>query len=304
MEYLRILESPPLRDAVAIAAFGGWNDASEVATFAARYLVQYWNARKMAELDPEEFYVFTETRPHVRIAGRFQRRIEWPANEFYYHVDRKGARDYVIITGVEPQLKWRTFAESIAAFCRDIGVTTFVTLGGLVADVPHTLPVRLSGTSSQPQTSQRLRRLGVEPTRYEGPTGIVGVLNSTCAQHGITTASIWGTVPDYLSATPNVKVTLAILDRLSSFLGLNLELGDLRTLEGQFDRQVSEALAENPEVQAYVQELEERERSGGKPPQEDLRPGTETLPSSDALIRELEDFLRRRQKGQGGGQPS
>ncbi len=302
MEYLRVTERPSLRNAVAIAAFAGWNDASEVATFAARYLVQRWSARKTAELDPEEFYVFTDTRPHVRITGRFQRRIEWPANEFYYHIDRKGTRDYLIIVGVEPQLKWRTFAETVVAFCREVGVSTLVTLGGLVADVPHTMPVRLSGTSSQPQTSQHLRRLGVEPTRYEGPTGIVGVLNNICAQHGITAASIWGTVPDYLSATPNVKVTLAILDRLASFLGLDLELADLRTLESQFDRQVSEALAENPEVQAYVQELEERERSGRKSSDVEPRSGPETLPSSEALIHELEDFLRRR-RGQSGSQP-
>lgn len=300
MEHLRVFDGPRLRDPVAIAAFGGWNDASEVATFAARFLVQQWGARKMAEIDPEEFYVFTETRPHVHIAGRFQRQIEWPANEFYYHVDHEGRRDFVVIIGVEPQLKWRTFATTVLEYCRQIGVTTLVTLGGLIADVPHTVPVRLSGTSSSPKTSQRLRQLGVEPTRYEGPTGIVGVLNSVFAREGFAAASIWGTVPDYLSATPNIKVSLAILDRLNSLLDLKANLSELRLLEGQFDRQVSEALAENPEVQAYVEELEERERSGRKG-QEGGRPAPEPLPSSDALIRELEDFLRRRQRGQGGG---
>lgn len=300
MEYLRVLEEPELRAPVMIAAFAGWNDASEVATYSARYLVSQWTARKLAQIDPEEFYVFTETRPTVRIAGRFQRRIDWPANDLYYFVNTAGDHDFVVLIGVEPQLKWRTFAQTIANYAKRLGVTTLVTLGGLVADVPHTVPVKISGTSNAPRISQELRRVGVEPTRYEGPTGIVGVLNATCAEMGIHTGSMWGSVPDYLSATPNLKVVTAILDRLNALLTLDLDLTEMHLLESQFDRQVDEALAENPEVQAYVRELEARERGAGDTEPGDPKPQGEHLPSSDSLIRELEDFLRRRQKGQGG----
>lgn len=287
-----------------IAAFAGWNDASEVATFSARFLTQQWGARKIAELDPEEFYDFTETRPQVRIRGRFQRHIEWPANEFFAHADPLGRRDYVVLIGVEPQLKWRTFANTVAAYAHELGVTTLVALGGLVADVPHTLPVKLSGTSNSARMSQRLRAAGVHPTRYEGPTGVIGLLNATFANEGLHTASIWGSVPDYLSASPNVKVAGSILERLDTLLNLRVDLSDLKLVENQFDRQVTEALAENPEVQAYVQELEERERAGREAEEQEPRPNAEPLPSSDVLIRELEDFLRRGDGGQSGNPPA
>ncbi|MHB9091277.1 MAG: PAC2 family protein [Chloroflexota bacterium] len=280
-----------------IAAFAGWNDASEVATFSARFLTQQWEARKIAEIDPEDFYNFTETRPNVRIAGRFQRRIDWPANEFFAHVDTAGRRDFVVLLGVEPQLKWRTFADAVVTYAHELGVTTLVALGGLVADVPHTLPVKLSGTSNSARMSQRLRAAGIQPTRYEGPTGIVGLLSAAFANEGLHTASIWGSVPDYLSASPNIKVAGTILDRLDTLLNLHVDLSDLKLVENQFDRQVTEALAENPEVQAYVQELEERARSGREADEPEPRSNGEPLPSSDVLIRELEDFLRR---GDGG----
>lgn len=305
MEYLRVIDQPELRQPVMVAAFAGWNDASEVATFSARFLVSQWRARKLAEIDPEEFYDFSETRPTVRIAGRFQRRIDWPANDVYYYSAPGSARDFVILVGVEPQLRWRTFAKTISEFASSLGVTTLVTLGGLIADVPHTLPTRLSGTSNTPKIGQQLRRIGIEPTRYEGPTGIVGVLNAACAAAGIHTGSIWGSVPDYLSATPNIRVAAAMLQKLNALLDLGLDLTEINLMDSQFERQVNEALAENPEVQAYVRELEQRALEthgdeGGDPG----RQGQEPAPGSDSLIRELEDFLRRRQKGQGGNQPS
>jgi proteasome assembly chaperone (PAC2) family protein len=299
LDYLRVFESPQLRDPLMIAAFAGWNDASEVATFAARYLVQEWTARKMAEIEPEDFYDFTETRPTVRIAGRSQRKIEWPTNELYVHIDPNGDRDYIILIGVEPQLKWRTFTDLLIAFAKQHKVSRLVTLGGMVADAPHTLPARLSGTSSSATLAHALRRLGVEPTRYEGPTGIVGVLSTYFARAGMTTASIWGSVPDYLSASPNVKVSLALLEKLGKLLDLDLDLSDLRNLERQFDNQVNEALAENPEVQAYVHELEERLQLD-EPEDEEPNDPPESLPSGRDIVQELEEYLRRRQRGQGG----
>ncbi|MHB1415690.1 MAG: PAC2 family protein [Chloroflexota bacterium] len=303
MDYLHSIEKPRLRDPVLVAAFGGWNDASEVATFSARYLVQQWTARRMAEIDSEEFYVFTETRPHVHIAGRLQRRIEWPANDFFFYQNPNGEHDFIVLVGAEPNLKWHAFTDTLLDFAKENGVTTLVTLGALVADVAHTLPVRLSGTGSSMRLSQRLRQLGIERTRYEGPTGIVGVLNSAFAQAGLPSASLWASVPDYLSAAPNLKASLAMLERLSSLLPITLDLSELRLFTAQFDRQVSEALAQNPEVQSYVRELEERDQ-GRHEEAEEAQPDQEQFPSGEAVIRELEEFLRRRQRGQGGSQPS
>lgn len=297
MEYVQTFVSPQLRNPAMIVAFAGWNDASEVATASARFLVDQWGARKMAEIDPEEFYVFTETRPHVRIAGRTQRRIDWPANEFFYHVGEEGARDFVVLIGVEPQLRWRTFVDGVTRFCKRHGITTVVTLGGLIADVPHTAPVRLSGTGSTSWLAQRLRQLGVEATRYEGPTGILGVLGSALARRRLAVASLWGNVPEYLSASPNPKVVLAMLQRLSALLDFEVDLSELKALGAEFDRQVAAILAENPELRAYVQELEEQQRP---PARARPRPQPEPLPSGEELIRELEEYLRRR-RSQGGG---
>jgi len=296
VDYLRVLANPQLRDPVLIAAFAGWNDASEVSTFAARYLVRQWRARKMADIDPEEFYVFTETRPDVHIAGRFQRRIEWPSNELFFHNNRRGSRDFVVLIGVEPQLKWRTFTDVLIDFCRRQGINTVVTLGGFIADVPHTYPVPLSGTASPSSLARRLRRVGVEATRYDGPTGIVGVLNAACARKGLATASIWGSVPEYLSASPNPKVTLAILEALSALLDLDVDLAGLRRLEVQFEQQVARIVEDNPELAAYVQQLEEQQREvqGG------LGSEQESWSSGEDLIRDVEEYLRRRRNQSNG----
>lgn len=300
MEYLRTLASPQLRDPVLIAAFEGWNDASEVATFALRYLADQWSVRKMAEIDAEEFYVFTETRPYVRITGHLQRRIEWPGNEFYYHIDRNGKRDLVLLIGVEPQLKWRTFADVIASFCQRHSINTVVTVGGLVGDVPHTLPATLTGNARPDWLARRLRRLGVASTRYEGPTGILGVLSAACARRRMATASIWGQVPEYLSASPNPRVSLAIIERLRDLLGFSVDLSEAKQLVAEFDRQVTEILAENPELQAYVQELEEQEQAERREEEQPKQMGEEPLPSGEEIVREVEAFLRRRHRGQRG----
>lgn len=299
---IRTYARPQLREPVLIAAFAGWNDASEVATFSAQFLIDQWNMRKMAEIDPEEFYVFTETRPQVRIPGRFQRHIEWPSNEFFYHINKAGERDIMVLLGVEPDLKWRTFTDALTGFCRQYGVTTIVTLGALVADVPHTLPVRLAGTGSPAQFAKRLRQVGVETTRYAGPTGINGVLNSSSARKRFATASIWGSIPEYLSASPNPKVALAMLERLSALLDFEVDLTELQLVEAQFDRQVSEIVAEDPELQAYIQQLEARRQAERPPSRRRRRAEQEPLPSSEELIRDLEEYLRRR-RGQDGEEP-
>ncbi len=303
VDYISRYASPELRNPVLIAAFAGWNDASEAATFAVRYLIQQWRARKLAEIDPEEFFVFTDSRPHVRVAGRFQRRVEWPANEFFFHTDADGERDYVLLLGTEPQLKWRTFTNTLLSFCRQQGIRTIVTLGGLVADVPHTLPVRLSGVGSPAWLARKMRRLGITPTQYEGPTGIVGVLNAASVRRRMVAASIWAPSPEYLSASPNPKVALALLSALRGLFDLPVELDGLESLEAQFDRQVAELMAGDEELQEYVRQLEEQVQAeeAGRFEAEEEEPG-QALPSGEDLIRDVEEYLRRRRAQ--GGKPS
>ena len=288
MQYISKLEHPELRNPVLIAAFEGWNDASEVATWAARSLIRQWAAVKFAEVDPEEFYVFTETRPQVRWVEQ-QRTINWPANEFFYHQDPQGERDFIVLKGIEPNLRWRTFIETIMEMISEMHVSVVITLGGLLAAVPHTQPARLTGTATDPDLLKHLQEIRVNTSRYEGPTGIVGVLSNALNQAQIPTASLWGNVPHYLSAQPNVKVSLAMLRQLSKVLHLDLDLGRVERRAARFDTQVNEAVASNTEIASYVRQLEEQEGRVG----EDTLPTTEELPSGEAMVKELEEFLRQ-----------
>lgn len=289
MKYIRMLtELPPLRDPIMITAFSGWNDASEVATWSARFLARKWGAVKFAEIDPEEYYVFTDTRPTVRIVGPSARAVDWPANELYYHRSTTGDNDFIILVGIEPQLKWHTFVEDLLELIKQMKVSLIITLGGLLAAVPHSSPPRVTGTGTDPRFEAPRRP---RPGGYQGPTGIVGVLNSTCSKEAIATASIWGNVPHYLQAAPNVKVASAVLERLNNALSLDLDLKEPRALAVKFDDKVAELVAGNPEVAAYVRQLEEEERKAAEEGEVQAR---EELPSSEDIVQELEDFLRRR----------
>lgn len=293
MERVHASQMPSLRDAALIMAFAGWNDAAQVATSAARLLAQRWSALKFAAIDPEEFYDFTQCRPLVRLTEGFRRQLEWPANEFFSHADPHWARDFAILIGVEPQLKWKTFAGTILDVARRCGVTMVVMLGGLMADVPHSRPVRLTGSANEPQLAEQLKRLDIRFSRYEGPTGIIGIMHDACAREGIPAASIWGNVPYYLGATPNPKVVAALLERLGLLLHLGLDLSELEGAIARFEAQVAEALARNPDAAAYVRQLEERERE-----EAEERPAAAPpdLPSAEAVIKDLEDLLRRRRE--------
>ena len=287
-------EPPPLRETILITAFAGWNDASEVATWSARYLVEQWAATRFAEIESEDFYVFTEARPQARIDDAGQRQIDWPVNEFFFHRSTVAGPDFLVLIGVEPHLKWKTFAGMVLDVVQRYDVKVLFTLGGLLAAIPHSAPARLSASSTDPDLMQRLG--GVRPRRrgYQGPTGILGVLNALCAKEGIATASIWGNVPHYLQATPNFKVTAALLRRLDSAFELNLDLSSADALAAQFEGEVDEAISRTPDVALYVQQLEEQsrdeddQREASAPPSE--------LPSSDVLVQELEEFLRRRRE--------
>jgi proteasome assembly chaperone (PAC2) family protein len=298
MEHIKFSEQPTLRRPVLLLAFAGWNDAAEVATTAVRFLVQRWEAKKFAELDPEEFYNFARVRPHVRIESDFSRAITWPQNTFYYHVDPLLDRDFVLLLGIEPNLKWRTFCEEVLGVCQGIEVTSALSLGGLVADVPHTRAARITAFSSDPDLVARFPELGMRRSRYEGPTGIVGVLSDAFAKSNIPVGSMWGNVPHYISASPNPKVVHALLARLSTLYGLGLELSEMERAGRRFERQVNEALIHNREVAEYVKRLEERieEPEPGTEEVDDEPPagGAGELPRGEDVVRQLEEFLRER----------
>lgn len=295
MSYLQIHQTPELRDPVLIAAFMGWNDASEVATWSVRYLIQQWAATRFASIDPEEFYVFTEVRPHVRIVEGGQRQIDWPGNDFYFHRSARTGRDYILLHGIEPQLHWKAYADTITEVALQHKVKLVLTLGGLLAAVPHSRPARLTGSSSDEELNAQMLDLRSRGPAYQGPTGIVGVVNTACNKAGLTTASIWGNVPHYLQATPNLKVAAAMLHRIDALLGMRINVASADAMATRFENQVAEAVARSPEIAGYVRQLEEQDAA--EQAQEETRPapGSGDLPSGEALVKELEEFLRRRQ---------
>ncbi|MGI8552290.1 MAG: PAC2 family protein [Dehalococcoidia bacterium] len=284
---LRLIEEPSLREPVLLASFAGWNDAAEAATGAIRYLIRQWSAVKCAEIDPEDFYDFTEVCPTVRMAPGQQRQIDWPANDVFYVADPKLPHDLVMLAGVEPQLRWRTFCGLLVEVIQRLNIRQVILLGGLVADVPHTRPVRVSGGANESELTGRLEGMGLHGSRYEGPTGIVGVFSDALRREGITCASLWATVPHYIS-TANPRATEALLTHVRTLLNLRIPLADLEQEAQDFDLQVARAVERDPEVAAYVRQLEESEGSEDEAGSE--RP---ELPTGDAVIRELEDFLRQ-----------
>ena len=283
-----------LRHPILVTAFAGWNDAAETATTAARFFCQRWSARRVAQILPEEFFHFGLTRPEVRIQeGTQTREIRWPANEFFLSQEPSLPRDAIVLVGIEPHLKWQTFCKHILEVARRAEVTTLITLGALLADVPHTRPVRITGVSTDRELAARLR---TTPTRYEGATGIVGVLNDACRRGGLDVVSLWANVPHYVSEVSNPHAILALVRRVLEFLEWHTDLGELEAGATEFDRQLAHILSQKPEVARYIEELERRdaksEAAEGKP--------TGDLPGSAQLIREVEQFLRehRRETGQ------
>ena len=294
MDFIHVERMPELRSPTLIAAFAGWNDAAEVATGSINYLATTWAAQEFAAIDPEEFYDFTEVRPQVRMIGPYERRVDWPSNTFYAHRDPRGERDLILLVGVEPQLRWRRFTSGILDLARQCGVTSALFVGGLLAEVTHSRPPRVSGSGTTPELLARVRSLGVESTRYEGPTGIVGVLQDACRREKVPAASLWGQVPHYLSATPNPQVMLALLTRINELLDLQLDLGGQELEARRFAVQVDAALTRDPDAASYVRRLEEQDEGEGEG-SEPAEP-SDTLPSGEAVVRELEDFLRRRRE--------
>jgi len=284
---LRIYERPALERPVLIGAFRGWNDGGQAATLATGYLARLWEARKFADIDPELFVDFQATRPMVSLDEGQTRRIEWPENAFYRARIPGTSRDAVLLVGVEPNYRWRSFSELIADLARDLGVELVVTLGALLADVPHTRPAPVTGAATDPEL---VDELGLQLSRYEGPTGILGVLLDACRRASIPSVSLWAAVPHYVSLAPSPSAARALCERLSSVLGLEVDVTELAEAEETYVEQVSEAVSSDSETAAYVEELEQRadsldwlEEAGG-------------LPSGEALAAEIARFLRERDR--------
>jgi predicted ATP-grasp superfamily ATP-dependent carboligase len=269
---------------VAVVAFEGWNDAGDAASLAVSYLAQTWEAEEFASIDPEEFFDFTETRPQVKIVDGTTRALEWPTTDLLYAEVPGTERDVVFVRGVEPQLRWRTFCAGIVEALKAVEVETVVILGALLADVPHTRPVRVSGSSEDRELAGRL---GVLSNTYEGPTGIVGVLHDALQSAGMSTASFWAAVPHYVHQVPSPKAALALIERSAGVLGARVNPLELRVAAEEYERQVSERVADDEDAAAYVAQLEEAEDT------DRLEETATSLPAdAGALAEEVERFLR------------
>ncbi|MGH0036665.1 MAG: PAC2 family protein [Myxococcota bacterium] len=252
---LRLHVKPVLRNPALIVAFEGWNDAGEAATTALRFITDAVRAVPLADLDPEEFYDFTVRRPNVAMDRHRQRRIVWPANEFRFgSID--GEREVVTLCGVEPHLKWSAFADCVTGLARDLDVSRVVLLGAYLADVVYSRPVGVSGFASEPE---HLKRLGVEPSTYEGPTGIVGVLADRFERAGMDVVSLWAGLPHYINAAPNPRGALALLQGVTQHLDFPVDDAPLRTGAAEFEEKISKLVAGDPELSEYVRQLKRRE---------------------------------------------
>jgi PAC2 family len=273
-----------LRRPILVMAFGGWNDAAESATTAARFLGTAWSGEAFARIDPEEFYHFGLSRPYVRFRpdSRTEREVVWPATEFSL------CRSSVIVgVAIEPHLKWRTYCTAILTLARRCGTSLVLTLGALLAEVPHTKPIRLVGNAHDPELAARL---GIRPTRYEGPTGIVGVLNAMCREQDVATASLWANVPHYISGIENPKAALALVRRVLTLLNAEADISELEEATKQFEQNLTEIVSQNAKIAEYVRKLER------KKPDEDEEPAAEPddeLPPAADLVAEIEQFLKR-----------
>lgn len=284
---LRMTERPSLERPILIACFRGWNDGGQAASLAGAYLAREWSAARFADVDPEDFFDFQATRPQVSLVEGVTRQIDWPDTAFFHARIPDAGRDAVLLLGVEPNLRWRRFTDIVVGLARDLGVELVVTLGALLADVPHTRPSPVTGSASDPEL---VERLGLQLSRYEGPTGIVGVLHDACRRAELPSVSLWSAVPHYVSLAPSPKAALALCQRLAELLDVPIDTGELDVAAENYQQQVSEAVAGDEETAAYVEELEQRADELDE----------ESIPSGESLAAELTRYLRERESGNGG----
>jgi predicted ATP-grasp superfamily ATP-dependent carboligase len=279
-----------LRAPALVCAFKGWNDAGDAASAALQFVGAALDATRFAQLDPEEFFDFQSARPTIKLVEGRTREIEWPSIDIYEARIPRAPRDLVLLGGPEPSMRWRTFCKSVTELAEALGCQMVVTLGALLADVPHTRPVHITGLSSD---ESLVERLGVQSGNYEGPTGITGVLHGACAEAGIPSASLWASVPHYVAAAPNPKAALALVRRLELLVGVTVDAEELETAAADYERQVSLAVQSDPDVQAFVERLERAADEDDD--NQELNP--DELPSGDVIAREFQRFLRQRGPG-------
>jgi predicted ATP-grasp superfamily ATP-dependent carboligase len=279
-----------LRAPALVCAFTGWNDAGDAASAALQFVGASLRATRFARIDPEEFFDFQATRPKIKLVDGRTRSIEWPEVEIYAARVPRAPRDLVLLQGAEPSMRWRSFCRLVVDLAEALGTQLVVTLGALLADVPHSRPVPITGLSSDDALVQRL---GLQPSGYEGPTGIVGVLHSACQETGMPSASLWASVPHYVAAAPNPKAALALVRKLESLVGVSVDAEELEHSAADYERQVSLAVQSDPDVQAFVERLE---RAAAEEEQE-ISP--QDVPSGDVIAREFQRFLRQRGPGEG-----
>jgi len=280
-----------LRAPALICAFTGWNDAGDAASAALSMIGASLGATRFARVDAEDFFDFQAQRPTVEITESRTRAIVWPEIEIFEARVPRAHRDLVLLQGPEPSFRWRSFCASVVELAEALGTQMVVTLGALLADVPHSRPVPITGLSSDDALVQRL---GLPGSSYEGPTGIVGVLHAACQEAGMPTASLWASVPHYVAAAPNPKAALALVRKLESLVGVTVDASELESAAGDYERQVSLAVQSDPDVQAFVERLE----AAAEEEEPTLRP--QDLPSGDVLAREFQRFLRQRGPGEAG----
>jgi predicted ATP-grasp superfamily ATP-dependent carboligase len=291
--YLNLEWRPELERPVLIAGFTGWNDAAEAASVAVDTLANSWEARRFGSFDSEEFFDFQATRPHVSLVEGVTRKIEWPENELRAtdsSLAATGGRGAVLLSGPEPNFRWRSFSQALIQLAKELEVELVVTIGALLADVPHSRPVSVSANSQDPAL---IENLDLSSSRYEGPTGITGILPSLCAEQGLPCVSFWASVPHYLPSVPSAPAALALLSNLSGLLGIEADTSDLESTATDYQEQVSAAVSQDSDLASYVQMLEERFDSAA------AAGGIRDLPSGDELAQELEGFLREHREDDG-----
>jgi proteasome assembly chaperone (PAC2) family protein len=280
---IEIEDVPELRSPVLIAAFEGWNDAADAASSVIDHLMKVWNARVVAAIDPEEFYDFQVNRPIVGSSDDGMRRITWPSTQLAVASPPGALRDIILLRGIEPNMRWRQFCAELLAASTELGAELVVTLGALLADTPHTRPIPVTGTATEPDLSDRLK---LEQSNYEGPTGIVGVFQDACMQRDIPAVSFWAAVPHYVAQPPCPKATLALVGQLEDLLEVSIPLDDLPEESRAWERGVDELAEEDEEIGDYVRALEETRDTADLPEA-----------SGEAIAREFERYLKRRDSG-------
>ena len=287
--YVNLERRPELERPVLIAAFTGWNDAAEAASVASATLRDSWEAQRFGAFDAEEFFDYQATRPQIKLVEGVTRTMEWPENHLYAtasNLEAAGGRGAVLLSGPEPSFRWRSFCAAVIELARELNVELVVTMGALLADVPHSRSVSVAANSQDPAL---IEGLGLSASRYEGPTGITGVLHRACAEGGLPSVSFWASVPHYLPAIPSAPAALALLESLSGLLGVEVDTSDLERAAAAYQEQVSAAVSQDSDLASYVRMLEDRFDS-------QVDQGPRNIPTGDDLARELESYLREERR--------